>query len=97
MVVLEFNEFCLSKSMVQVITKKKTSPRKYKVWECGTCTKLLGIIYPNGVLCIKFKDLTCWVVGQAKIVCRFCKTINTYRTSVNIEDVVDDTDINDGI
>ncbi len=77
--------------MSLVVERRKNHP-KYKAWQCGTCSKLLGLVYPNGVLCIKFKDLTCWVVGQAKIVCRFCKTINTYRTSINIEDMVDTDD-----
>ncbi len=77
-----------------VVEKRKGRP-KYKAWECGTCTKLLGLIYPNGTLAVKHKDLVLWVVGQAKTVCRFCQTINTYRTTLSIEDISDNDDVID--
>ncbi len=75
---------------MMTIVRKKTSPRKYKTWLCGTCNKLLGLIYPDGVLAIKHKDLTCWVIGQVKVACRFCATINTYRTTVKLEEIIDE-------
>lgn len=62
---------------------------KYKRWECASCTKLLGIVHHNGTLCIKHKDLVCWVVGEAKVVCRFCGAMNEYKTIVKLEDVLD--------
>ncbi len=75
------------------VVRKKTTPRKYKTWQCGTCNKLLGLIYPDGVLTIKHKDLTMWVIGYVKTACRFCKTINTYRTDVKIEEIADENNL----
>lgn len=62
---------------------------KYKDWRCGTCDKLLGIVYHTGVLSIKHKEFYCWIEGHCKVICRFCGSSNTINTSTNIEDMVD--------
>jgi len=50
------------------------APRKYKHWTCGGCNKLLGLIYSDGVLAVKYKDLLgfdikppmyVWIAGRA--------------------------------
>lgn len=65
------------------------SLHKYKRWECGTCNKLLGMLYPTGVLAIKHKEFYCWITGTCKIICRFCSTQNTINTLSSFEDVTD--------
>ncbi len=58
--------------------------RKFKEWKCGGCDKLLGIIYAEGTLAIKYKELVAWVTGEYKTVCRYCKCINIYNSSKSI-------------
>lgn len=58
--------------------------RRFKEWRCGGCDKLLGIIYPTHTVAIKHKDLTAYVTGHVKVVCRFCKSDNEYSTDKNI-------------
>jgi hypothetical protein len=76
--------------------KRKASTR-YKAWECSTCGKMLGITYPNGVLAIKHKEFYCWVVGQCKVVCRYCSAINVYNTTIKLQSEVDLNNIFDDI
>lgn len=60
---------------MEVIKKKK----RFKDWRCGGCDKLLGIIYPTKTIAIKHKDLTLWVDGNVKLVCRYCKSENNFN------------------
>ncbi len=73
------------------------APRKYKAWTCGGCNKLLGLIYSDGVLAVKYKDLTAWVTGTYKTVCRFCKMINIYRSNSKAEHALDDLTKNEEV
>jgi phage FluMu protein Com len=59
----------------------------YKEWRCGSCNKLLGIIYATKTLAIKYKDLTAWVDGEIKIICTFCKSENIYKSKSTIDDL----------
>jgi len=38
---------------------------------------------------VKYKDLTAWVMGTYKTVCRFCKITNVYRSGHGIESLDD--------
>ena len=58
--------------------------RKFKEWHCGGCKKLMGIIYADGTLAVKYKDLTAWVVGEYKTICRYCKCMNTYNSNKDL-------------
>jgi len=40
-------------------------------------------------LAVKYKDLTAWVMGTYKTVCRFCKITNVYRSGHGIESLDD--------
>lgn len=71
------------------ISLKVTKPEKFKRWLCASCGKLQGIIHHNGTLCVKHKDLVCWVVGECKIVCRFCGAMNEYKTIIKLDDALD--------
>jgi len=62
-----------------------TTNRKFRRWTCGTCDKLLGLIYKNGTVSVKYKDLVLWVTGSIKTVCRSCQTENTYTYEKNVE------------
>lgn len=53
--------------------------KKFKNWQCGGCTKLLGIVHDTGIISIKYKDMLLWVKGEVTTICRFCQTSNTYR------------------
>ncbi len=57
---------------------------------CGTCKKLLAIRHGNGIITIKYKDLTAWVQGEYKTVCRYCGAINTFMSEqYKLNDVAD--------
>jgi hypothetical protein len=58
---------------------------KFREWRCGGCTKLLGLIYPNKTLTIKYKDLTAYVEGEIKLICTFCKSENIYKSNNTID------------
>ncbi len=61
--------------------------KSFKEWKCGGCGSLLGLIYPDGTLAVKYKELVCWILGETKIICRRCKVINTFNSKSNIEDL----------
>lgn len=61
--------------------------RKYRQWLCGSCGKLLGLIYANGTLAIKYKELFLWVEGSVKTICRNCQTENNYKYKTDIEEL----------
>lgn len=71
-------------TIVQHVKRKQV----LRNWTCGGCDKLLGIIYQDGTLAIKYKDLVAWVTGHYKTICRNCKTINEYKTGNKIEDLI---------
>ena len=58
---------------------------KFKEWRCGGCGSLLGLCYPDGTLTLKYKDLTAWIVGEIKVVCRHCKCMNTFNSRIKLE------------
>lgn len=60
----------------------------YKPWNCGNCSKLIGVKYNNGILAIKYKDFTGWLMsGEFKLICTFCKSENTYRKTADVSDI----------
>lgn len=65
---------------------KRTVKQKFTPWQCSSCGKILGLIYTGGVLAVRYKDLTAWVTGQYKTVCRYCKTINTFNSGAGAID-----------
>jgi hypothetical protein len=71
-------------------------PGKFRYWKCGGCGKLLGLIYSDGVLAVKYKDLTAWVTGTYKTVCRFCKLVNVFRSG-QAESTLDDLTKNEEV
>jgi hypothetical protein len=66
-----------------------TKNRKFRRWTCGSCDKLLGLIYLNGTVALKYKDFVAWVSGDIRTICRGCQTENTYRHEKNLEDLLD--------
>jgi hypothetical protein len=63
--------------------------QKFKPWRCGTCSKVIGMIYATGVLSIKHKEFYCWISGHCKLICRYCGTTNTISTESDITMLVD--------
>lgn len=61
---------------------------KFKQWNCGSCRKLLGLIYNNGTLAIKYKDLLLWATGEVKTICRYCQVENVYKSDNKIDSLV---------
>lgn len=62
----------------------------FRRWECGSCSHLLGLYYPQGqTLVLKYKSLICWIKGECETVCRFCGTKNSFSTSTKAEDLLD--------
>lgn len=57
-------------------------------WQCGSCSKLLGKIFPGSVLVIKHKDLYINIEGGNVIItCTNCGLQNSF-TKTNIENVL---------
>ena len=82
----------LAESKPKIINKQQ----RFIPWKCGGCGKLLGLIYSDGELAVKYKDLTAWVRGTYKTVCRFCKMINVYRSnqgSTSLEDLTKNEEV----
>lgn len=74
--------------MEKLIVQHLKHKSKFRNWDCGGCGKLLGIIYHNGTLAIKYKDFVGWALsGEFKTVCRYCKCENTYKHRNNIENL----------
>jgi len=73
---------------MEVEHRKIVRKVNYKQWNCGNCNKLIGIIYNNGILAVKYKDFTGWLItGEFKLICRFCKSENTYKKILNVSDI----------
>ena len=77
------------KSLAESKPKIVNKPQMFKAWKCGGCGKLLGLIYSDGELAVKYKDLTAWVMGTYRTVCRFCKITNVYRSGHGVESLED--------
>ena len=76
-VILMDNGGSMNKVIVEHVKKKQT----LRNWTCGSCGTLLGIIYRDGTLAVKYKDLVAWVTGNYKTICRKCKVVNEYNTN----------------
>ena len=74
-----------------IVEHKKN--HKFRQWNCGSCGKLLGFIYKNGTVTMKYKEFFVWVTGgEIKTICRYCSTENNYSPSTNIEVLLDNTE-----
>jgi len=65
-----------------------TVNRKFRRWTCGGCGKLLGLIYKNGTVALKYKDWMVWCDGSVRTICRGCQTENTYKHEQSIESLI---------
>lgn len=65
-----------------VPVEHKTHKAPFREWKCGSCDKLLGLIYKDGTLAVKYKDLVAWATGEYKTICRYCKSVNIYQSDV---------------
>lgn len=55
-----------------------------QIWKCSKCNTTLGIIHPGGHLAIKYKQLSCVVVGVCNMTCKFCQSVNIFQSSVSL-------------